>query len=68
MKEDTRPAWPLGRHAFVPGENRLLVMSRVTSYAKRDEKGNVLPGPENRCKKEPMKSEFHNTDSAGLLA
>jgi len=51
MTEDTRPAWPLGRHAFVPGENRLLVMTRITSYAQRDKDGKSLPGPENRYDK-----------------
>ena len=51
VTEDTRPAWELGRHAYVPGDNRLLVVTRITSYAKRDQKGKPLPGDENRYDK-----------------
>lgn len=31
-KESTQPVWDLGRFAFVPGEDRLLVVTRITSW------------------------------------
>lgn len=31
-REDTMPQWPLGRYAFKRGADRLLVVSRITSF------------------------------------
>jgi hypothetical protein len=43
-KEDTSPDWPLGREAFVRGDDRLLVISRITSWARprEDEKAPIV--------------------------
>ena len=39
VREETTPHWPLGRYAFKRGADRLLVVSRITSFSeKRDSK------------------------------
>ncbi|MCC7192774.1 MAG: hypothetical protein IT444_08345 [Phycisphaeraceae bacterium] len=51
-KESTQPVWDLGRYAFVPGEDRLLVVTRITSWPDANDpnlpniKDPSLPQPE----------------------
>lgn len=51
-KESTQPVWDLGRYAFVPGEDRLLVVTRITSWPDANDpnlpnvKDPTLPQPE----------------------
>lgn len=35
VRENTTPHWPLGRYAFKRGADRLLVISRITSFAEK---------------------------------
>lgn len=44
VREDTSPTWELGRQAFVPGTDRIIVIGRTTSYADKDEDGKPLAG------------------------
>ncbi len=43
VTEDCSPYWELGRTAFKRGTDRLIVIGRTTSYAKKDGK-EVIPG------------------------
>ncbi len=36
VREDTSPKWQLGRYAFKRGADRLLVISRITSFAEKE--------------------------------
>lgn len=42
--EDTSPWWDLGRHAAAKGDDRLLVITRTTSYADKDENDREIIG------------------------
>lgn len=44
VSEDISPIWDLGRNAFKRGTDRLLVISRTTSYSDKDEDYKVIPG------------------------
>ncbi len=44
VKEETTPHWDLGRRAFKPGEDRIIVIGRTTSYADKDEDGKPIDG------------------------
>jgi len=44
VRESTLPTWQLGRHAFKRGADRLLVISRVTSFGDPLTKGQIRRG------------------------
>lgn len=44
VTEDISPVWDLGRHAFKRGTDRILIISRTTSYSEKDEDYDVIPG------------------------
>ena len=52
VKEDTSPHWDLGRHAFVKGTDRIVVVTRITSYLDKTEDGKPIVGTERRRKAE----------------
>lgn len=44
VTEDISPVWDLGRHAFKRGTDRILIISRTTSYSDKDEDYDVIAG------------------------
>ncbi len=44
VREDTSPHWQLGRYAFKRGADRLLVISRITSFAEKLTKRQINRG------------------------
>jgi hypothetical protein len=44
VRQDTMPDSPNGRYAFKPGAARLLVVTRIGSFAAKDDDGRPLPG------------------------
>ncbi|MEX2215450.1 MAG: hypothetical protein WD768_15055 [Phycisphaeraceae bacterium] len=52
VHEDTSPHWPLGRHAFVKGTDRIVVVTRITSYFDKSNMGKPVAGSDRRRKAE----------------